>query len=170
MIASRLWPGLSRDLLNLIVGSPLIPRPLRWRALKGLGMDIAPSRVSPTVWFGSFRRMSIGRDTFINYRCTFNTSAPIAIGARCDIGMQVTFVTSTHEIGPAIRRAGAPRAEPISLGDGVWIGAGAVILPGVTIGDGVVIAAGAVVVGDCEPNGIYGGVPARRLRDLGIEK
>lgn len=57
-------------------------------------------------------------------------------------------------------------ALPIAVGDGVWIGARSVILPGATIGDGAVIAAGAVVTGNVEPNALYGGVPAKRIKDL----
>lgn len=53
-----------------------------------------------------------------------------------------------------------------TVGDGCWIGANATILPGVTVAPGCVIAAGAVVTKDTEPDGLYAGVPARRVRDL----
>lgn len=69
-----------------------------------------------------------------------------------------------HVAGISCQLAGSP--QPITVGDGCWIGARAVILPGVTIGDGCVIAAGAVVSKDCAPNGMYAGVPARRIREL----
>ena len=68
--------------------------------------------------------------------------------------------------GVVARRCGDISFLPVSIGDGVWIGAGATVLAGVSIGDGCVIAAGAVVATDCEPNGLYGGIPARRIRDL----
>ncbi|WP_249354641.1 DapH/DapD/GlmU-related protein [Rhodococcus sp. USK13] len=55
------------------------------------------------------------------------------------------------------------------VGDGCWIGAGAIILPGVTVGEGCVVGAGAVVTRDCSPNGLYVGSPARRVRDLDTE-
>ncbi|MFJ6374559.1 DapH/DapD/GlmU-related protein [Pseudarthrobacter oxydans] len=80
--------------------------------------------------------------------------------------MRVTFVTSSHRIGSRERRAGAATSAPITVGDGVWIGAAAVVLPGVTIGEGVIVAAGAVVTSDCAPNGVYAGVPARRVKEL----
>lgn len=162
----RLWPHLWRDIvLNTVFASPIIPRPLRWRLLKAYGMDISQSVISPRIWFGS-SRISIGRNTFVNYGCMFNTSAPIVIGSNCDIAMQVTFVTSSHEIGGHERRAGLPKSASITVGNGVWIGARALILPGVTIGDGAVIAAGSVVAEDCKPNTIYAGVPAREIRPL----
>jgi maltose O-acetyltransferase len=50
--------------------------------------------------------------------------------------------------------------------DGCWIGAGATILPGVTVRAGCIVASGAIVTKDCEPNGLYAGNPARRIREL----
>jgi maltose O-acetyltransferase len=84
--------------------------------------------------------------------------------------MEVLFCTSTHIMGPATERAGRVHPQPITVGDGCWIGARSVILPGVTIGDGCVIAAGAVVNKDCAANGMYAGVPARRVKDLPVEE
>ena len=110
--------------------------------------------------------MSVGEATFINTGCFFNTSGSIAIGDRCDIGMHVTFVTGTHLPGGPGRRAGTFIASPIVIGDGTWIGARATILPGVNIGAGVVIGAGAVVAHDCQDNCLYGGVPARKLKEF----
>jgi maltose O-acetyltransferase len=55
---------------------------------------------------------------------------------------------------------------PIAVEEGAWIGGGVIVLGGVRIGRGCVIGAGAVVTRDCEPNGLYVGVPARRQRDL----
>lgn len=55
---------------------------------------------------------------------------------------------------------------PIVIGRGCWIGANVTIMPGVTIGDGCVIGAGSLVTNDCEPNGVYVGIPARRKKEL----
>jgi maltose O-acetyltransferase len=163
---TRLWPSLFRDVvLNTVIASSLFPKPLRWRALRAYGMNVERCNVAPGVWFGS-GRVSIGADSFINYGCQFNTSARISIGARCDIAMQVLFVTSSHEVGGPHRRAGRPTAEPIVVGDGCWIGARSVILPGVTIGAGTIVAAGSVVVRDCDTNSLYAGVPALKVRDM----
>ena len=56
--------------------------------------------------------------------------------------------------------------KPIIVGDGCWIGANSLIMPGVTIGNGVVIAAGSVVTKDCESDCLYGGVPAKKIKEF----
>jgi maltose O-acetyltransferase len=157
---------LARDaLLNAAVGSYLVPRRARWRLLRVCGLRVERSTISARCFFGG-RDLAIGRETFVNYGCFFDCAAPITIGSWCRIGMEVMFCTGTHGIGGAGQRAGIDIALPISVGDGCWIGARAVILPGVTIGDGCIISAGALVTNDCEPDGMYVGAPARRVRDL----
>ncbi len=88
------------------------------------------------------------------------------IGAYVSIGPFVRFITDSHEIGKVTRRAGKVYYDPISVGDGAWIGAGAIILGGVTIGRGAIVAAGAVVTHDVAPDTLVGGTPARLIRDL----
>lgn len=167
---NRNWPRLGRDLfVNLIIASALIPRGARWRLLRAYGMKVEPSTISPGVWFGG-PRVTIGRGTFVSYGCLFDAAARIEIGRNCDVAMRVAFVTGSHEMGTHSRRAGKSTARPIFIGDGCWIGARAMILPGVSVGAGTVIAAGSVVAADCEPNGLYGGVPARKIRSLGDDR
>jgi maltose O-acetyltransferase len=149
-------------LVNALQGGRLVPRVVRWGVLRLWGADVATHRISEGCWFGG-RDIHIGAGTFVNFGCVFDNLAAVRIGARCDLGMRVMFVTSTHEIGPAERRAGAVGGQPVTVGDGCWIGAGAIILPGVTVGSGCIVAAGAVVTRDCEPDGVYAGNPARRL-------
>jgi len=69
-------------------------------------------------------------------------------------------------IGDEKRRAGIKESKKITVGDGCWIGANSVIMPGVHIGSGVVIGAGSVVNKNCLDNSVYAGVPARRIRSL----
>ncbi len=76
------------------------------------------------------------------------------------------LITSTHEIGPHQYRAGKDTTRPITIGDGVWIGARAVVLPGVTIGNGSIVAAGAVVNRPVGSNVLVAGVPARFVKHL----
>jgi acetyltransferase-like isoleucine patch superfamily enzyme len=108
----------------------------------------------------------IGNNVFINQRCIIRKN--VTIGNNVSIGPNVSLMSDTHEIGDSSRRAGESKYPPINIGDGCWIGANSLILGGVTIGEGTIIAAGSVVNKDCEPNGVYAGVPAKRIKDLPI--
>lgn len=103
---------------------------------------------------GSF----INRDSYIRPRTT--------IGRNVNLGPFVKLITDTHDIGSAVRRAGRVRHDPITIGDGAWIGAAVTVLAGVTVGAGAVVAAGAVVVDDVPEHAVVGGVPARLIRFL----
>jgi len=108
----------------------------------------------------------IGRNAFINYNCVFLDCAPIDIGDDLQMGPAVQLYTAYHPLDRQTRAAGLEYARPIRIGDGVWIGGGAIILAGVTIGDGCVIGAGSVVTRDLAPNTLAVGNPARIVRSL----
>jgi acetyltransferase-like isoleucine patch superfamily enzyme len=110
--------------------------------------------------------VTIGRDCFVNHGCVLDASAPIEIGDRVSLGQQVLMTTNTHEADAPERRGGALRATPIRVGDGAWVSARAMLLPGVTVGEGAIVAAGAVVTRDVAPHTLVAGVPARPVRDL----
>lgn len=142
---------------------------LRRALLRLVGIDLADgSRVCGDGWFYGRGCVRIGTDTWISPRGIFysNPVAPIVIGARCDIGPEVSFVTGSHFQGLTSRRAGKGSAAPITVGDGCWIGARCMILSGVTIGSGTIVAAGAVIIGDLPDNVLAAGVPARVKRVL----
>jgi maltose O-acetyltransferase len=159
---------LSREaLLNGAVNGPALPQFLRVHAWNLVGNRLDPTAgISPGCVLTKRRGLTVGPRTFVNYRCYFDLDAPITIGQDVQIGYDVAFVTGSHRIGAAEQRAGEPRAKPIVVEDGVWIGARTTLLGGVVVGEGCVIAAGAVVIRDCEPHGLYAGVPAERKRDL----
>ncbi|HXS48042.1 MAG TPA: acyltransferase [Solirubrobacterales bacterium] len=96
----------------------------------------------------------------------FDNSGSIEIGERVMVGMEVMFATSTHVLGSSEQRALEVTSAPIVVGDGCWIGSRATVLSGVTIGEGCVVGAGSLVREDCEPNSLYAGVPARRIKAL----
>ncbi|MCD9154519.1 acyltransferase [Aeromicrobium duanguangcaii] len=163
MGAKRLYRDLT---LNGLARSSLLPRALRFRLLRALGMDIPGwTAIMPGCWFGG-TDVHIGDGTTVNYGVFFDTAAPITIGERCDIGMEAMLCTSTHEKGGPDRRAGKAGGAPIVIEDGVWIGTRALIMPGVRVGSGCIIAAGAVVTSDCEPHRVYAGVPATAKSSL----
>ncbi len=126
-------------------------------------MDIRAT-VNPGLFFRT-NKVKIGA-SFVNNNCHFENSEMVEIGNNCHIAMDVLFCTDSHEIGSEQKRGGELYFSPIKVGNGCWIGARATILPGVKIGDGCIIAAGSVVNKDCESNGLYAGVPAKRIKDL----
>jgi maltose O-acetyltransferase len=111
-------------------------------------------------------RLQVGSRCFINTGCHFDLTASITIGDCVAVGQEVMILTNSHRIGTSEARAAKEFSAPVTIGDGVWIGARATILPGVAIGPGAVVAAGAVVTDDVRPDTVVGGVPARPLRDL----
>jgi len=119
-------------------------------------------------WIYGRGELHIGEYTWLSPGVVFYThlDASISIGDRCDIGPNVKFVTGSHAIGSASRRAGTGTAKSIVIGDGSWIGAGAQIMGGVRIGSGSIVAAGAVVTRDVGPNVLVAGVPAVFKKNL----
>jgi len=117
-----------------------------------------------TVDYGE--NIHVGAKTFINNNLTALDVARITIGEDCQIGPNVQLLTPTHPVEPQPRRDKLEAAEPISLGDNVWLGGGVIVCPGVTIGDNSVIGAGSVVTHSLPANVIAVGNPARILRAI----
>ncbi len=109
----------------------------------------------------------LGHRCFINYNCVFLDCAAIEIGDDLQMAPAVQLYTAAHPLDRARRLAGLEFAKPIRIGSGVWIGGGAIVLPGVTIGDGCVVGAGSVVTHDLPPLSLALGNPARIVRSLG---
>lgn len=92
---------------------------------------------------------------------------PVSIGRDVMMGPECCILTRNHRFDNAdvpMIDQGYESVRPVAIGDDVWIGQRAIILPGVTIGGGSIIAAGAVVTSDVEPYSIVGGVPAKLLK------
>lgn len=112
-------------------------------------------------------KVEIGNDSFVGHRTIFmGGDSFIKIGKNCDISSNVSLICGSHEIGDSKRRAGRGISKDITIGDGVWIGYGSLILGGVTIGEGAIIAAGSIVNNSVPQNTIYGGVPAKEIRQM----
>jgi maltose O-acetyltransferase len=139
------------------------PVAARGRLLRMWGVE-SQARVYAGCFFGG-TNIRLGR-SFINHGVFLDNTARIVIGDRCAIGMQTMILTSDHEAGPPEARAAAVIGRPVTIGDGCWLGARVMVMPGVTIGSGCVIGAGAIVTKDCEPHGQYVGQPARRIKEL----
>ena len=112
-------------------------------------------------------QISIGARCFANHGLMALDVAAITIGDDVQIGPNVQLLTPTHPLDAEPRRAKWEAALPITIGDNVWLGGGAIVLPGVTIGADTVVGAGAVVTRDL-PSGVLAvGNPARVVRELG---
>ncbi len=109
------------------------------------------------------RNFWLGDQAFLNTGCVVLDTAPVRIGARTLLGPGVHIYCAVHALGIEERRRDLERAVPVTIGDEVWIGGGAIILPGVTIGDGAVVGAGAVVTRDVAPGARVVGNPARPI-------
>ncbi|WP_076558533.1 sugar O-acetyltransferase [Salimicrobium flavidum] len=108
----------------------------------------------------------VGTDFFMNFDCVFLDVCEIRFGDRCQVAPGVHIYTATHPLDAKDRASGKEFGKPVSVGDDVWIGGGAIINPGVSIGDRAVIASGAVVTKDVPADTVVGGNPARIIRNI----
>ena len=113
-----------------------------------LGRPLPPSvTIYPPFYTDHGLHLELSERVFINQGCTFEDYAGIRLGAGVMVGPKATFITLGHPVDPGERHLHLT-GGPIDVADNVWIGAGAMILPGVSIGRDAVIAAGAIVADD----------------------
>lgn len=110
------------------------------------------------------KNLTIGKNVFINFDCTFLTLGGITIEDEVLIGPKVSLITENHPLEPQYRKGLIGKS--ILLKRNSWIGANATILPGVTIGENAVVAAGAVVSKDVPDNAVVGGIPAKIIKTI----
>jgi maltose O-acetyltransferase len=106
----------------------------------------------------------VGDDVYFNFNCIVLDPGRVEIGDRCLFGPHVQIYTATHPLGAMERRSGLEGAKPVTIGNDVWVGGGAILLPGVHIGDGAVIGAGSVVTRDVPAGMLAAGNPCRVIR------
>lgn len=150
---ARPWPGFLGAALRYLCYLPFLGR------VEGMPFIRGNVRL---VHMGGIR---LGRDVFINSNTYIYGRGGVVIGDRVLIAPQCVIVSGEHVHDARLRTLEQPtQLKPVVIGDDVWMGAGAIILGGVTVGAGCIIGAGAVVTRDTEANGIYAGIPARKLR------
>ena len=108
--------------------------------------------------------LRLGHQVDVGEFTHIRASGGVTIGDRVLIASHVVITSRAHPI--ELPRFGVTKDAPIRIEDDVWIGAGAIVLPGVTVGAGAVIAAGAVVTHDVPPRTVVAGVPARTVREI----
>ncbi|HVY21313.1 MAG TPA: sugar O-acetyltransferase [Bauldia sp.] len=157
--------------------TPRTDYPARMAALEAL-----IGKSAPKAWIESPFLVDYGvhielGDCYINMNCTFLDANRIVLGDKVDVGPNVQLLTATHPVDSAKRHLDWPsdpdipfrvasQALPITIENGVWLGAGVIVLPGVTIGEGTMVGAGSVVTKSLPPYVLAAGNPARVIRQL----
>ena len=128
--------------------------------------------VGERVWIAKTFNCDCGKNIFIgndftgNHNLTILDIREVYIGNNVMIGPNTLITTVGHPLSPKGRRQYHAFAQPVRIGNDVWIGGNVTILPGVTIGNNVVVAAGAVVTKYVPDNTLVGGVPARKIKEI----
>ncbi|MGC1208432.1 MAG: sugar O-acetyltransferase [Ornithinimicrobium sp.] len=124
------------------------------------------SEIRPPLQCDYGSQTTIGARTFANWGLILLDVATIMIGDDVQMGPGVQILTATHPIEPGPRRDKWEAAEPVTIGDNVWLGGGVIVCPGVTIGADTVVGAGSVVTRDLPAGVLAVGSPAKVLREL----
>lgn len=127
---------------------------------KQVGKDVV---IRPPFFIDYGYNITVGDGVFMNFNCVILDITSVTIGDRTQIGPGVQILAADHPRDAATRRKMLEFGRPVSIGADVWIGGGAIILPGVTIGDGALVGAGAVVTRDVPDGASVVGNPARIL-------
>lgn len=141
--------GVRRQLLTELLGAV------------GEGTEVRPPFY---VDYGS--NLTFGARCFANFGLVALDVARITVGDDVQLGPKVQLLTPTHPVEPVARREKWETARPITIGDNVWLGGGAIVCPGVTIGEDTVVGAGAVVTRDLPAGVVAVGIPARVTRKV----
>lgn len=110
------------------------------------------------------RHIKLGKNVFINHACSFLDLGGIEIEDNVMIGPRVNISSENHPSEIGKRNTMVP--QKVTIKKGAWLGANVTVLPGVTIGENSVVAAGALVNKDVEPNSVYAGIPAKKIKEL----
>lgn len=121
-------------------------------------------RMFPPFYTDCGINISVGKNVFINACCKFQDQGGIKIGDNVLIGHSVIIATLNHDFNPETRANMTPKR--VKIGNNVWIGSGAIILPGVVINDGAIIAAGSVVTKEVPRYSIVAGNPAKVIKTI----
>lgn len=139
----------------------------RQEILKSLVAELGENcYIEPPLHTNWGRHTYFGNNVYANFNLTLVDDTDIFIGDSVMIGPNVTIATAGHPIDPELRKKVAQYNIPVRIGNNVWIGAGAVVLPGVSIGENTVIGAGSIVTKDIPANVVAVGNPCRVLREI----
>lgn len=157
-----------KQLLRVLVKMPYFSRYSNW-IYRQLGMRITKSvKLSDFTVYGDPGNITCEENAEINWGCFLLAKDKIHIGKNSTLAYNVSLITSANPNYPhnTLSKVYPPLTAPILIGENVWIGANATILPGVTIGNESVIAAGAMVNKNVPERSLVGGVPARIIKRI----
>ena len=152
-----------KALLNQMINA-VNPEEIKQILSKILDKELQDVTVFTPLYINCGKHITIGKNVFINFDCTFLALGGITIEDDVLIGPKVSLITENHPLDPQERKG--LTGKPILIKKNAWIGANATILPGVTIGENAVVAAGAVVSKDVPDNTIVGGIPAKFIKNV----
>jgi maltose O-acetyltransferase len=158
---------------NQIQSTAFMSKRVRNFLLRALGCSIdKTASISERGYFGS-NKLTVENNVVVNIGVFLDGSANIFIGEYARLGPFVRILTGSHVYANDVLRRGPKSTEdldlPVRVERGCWLGMGTMVLPGVTIAEGCVVAAGTLINKSTAPNGLYAGVPAKRVRDLPVE-
>lgn len=156
LLKKRVSPAKARLFFNTSNSS----RRKKNKILSKTGITISSQTAIVAPFYFEFGNINFIGDVLINTGCNFLDNEMVTIKTGTMIGPNVTLTTVSHHTDPALRHS-KNILSPIEIGENVWIGAGAVVLPGITIGDNSIIAANSVVSTNVPANCLYAGTPAK---------
>jgi maltose O-acetyltransferase len=122
--------------------------------------------IEPPFYCDYGHNITLGDRVFFNFNCVVLDVAPVSIGSRVLFAPAVQIYAATHPLSAEARAGGLESGKPVSIGDDVWVGGGAIVCPGVRIGERSVVAAGSVVTRDIPAGVLAAGNPCRVIREI----
>lgn len=160
-----------KKVLRILLRTPFFWRYSVW-IYRQLGMTVPNSaKFSNFTVYGDYSMIICSENTEINWGCFLLAKDKIIIGQNSTLAYNVSLITSANPNYPynTLSKLYPPHTAPVIIGNNVWIGANAILLPGVTIGDESIIAAGSLVNRDVPPRTVVGGVPAKVIKKISFE-
>ena len=177
MLAGELYNGSDSELIadrlrarelcqTLAALSPHASEAERFALLAQLFGVATDATVTPPFFCDYGCNIALGHNVYFNFNCVILDVAKVTVGNNVLFGPSVQVYTASHPMSATERRTGLEYGKPITIGNDVWLGGGAIVCAGVTIGDGSVIGAGSVVTGNIPPGVFAAGNPCRVIREI----